>query len=179
MRAQSAALGIAAAAALSSTAPALPCAMTAPGELTISEFTCTISEGPSISPARDEQADTGSAGMTQSGSPLSAGPEAAFRLDPTVPDELAGTFTGRGIKITNLQATMTSNRYVAGRLPLAEEAAPVEDLIMFSPDYLSTRTLPRIPKRNPVGVGLVTLPKPVPKELEKSSDSQGFQQTRP
>jgi hypothetical protein len=74
---------------------------------------------------------------------------------------------------------MTSNRYVAGRLPLAEEASPVEDLIMFSPDYLSTRTLPRIPKRNPVGVGLVTLPKPVPEELEKSSDSQGFQQTRP
>src|SRR5262249_45166186 len=105
-----------AAAALSSTASALPCAMTAPGELTISEFTCTISEGPSISPARDEQADTGSAGMTQSGSPLSAGPEAAFLLEPTAPEELADTFTGRGIKITNLQATMTSNRYVAGAL---------------------------------------------------------------
>jgi hypothetical protein len=97
MRAQSAALGIAAAAALSSTAPALPCAMTAPGELTISEFTCTISEGPSISPARDEQADTGSAGMTQSGSPLSAGPQSTLLLELIPPDEVADIFADRGI----------------------------------------------------------------------------------
>jgi hypothetical protein len=91
----------------------------------------------------------------------------------------AETFDGSGIKITGLQATMTSNRYVAGRLPLAAGTIPVEDLITFSPDYLSTKILPRIPKRNPVGVGLVTLPKPTAKDRDTPPSGAGLQQTRP
>jgi hypothetical protein len=90
----------------------------------------------------------------------------------------AETFTGRGVKITNLQATMTSNKYVAGRLPIAAESAPVEDLINFSPDYASTKMLPPTPKRNPVGVGLVTVPKPPVKESDTSPPGQWFPQPK-
>ena len=73
---------------------------------------------------------------------------------------------------------MTSNKYVAGRLPIAAEATPVEDLITFSPDYLSVKILPRIPKRNPVGVGLVTVPKPPVKESDTTPPGQWFPQPR-
>jgi hypothetical protein len=90
----------------------------------------------------------------------------------------AETFTGRGVKITNLQATMTSNKYVAGRLPIAAESAPVEDLIIFSPDYASTKMLPSIPKRNSVGVGLVTVPKPPVKESDTTPPGQWFPQPK-
>jgi hypothetical protein len=90
----------------------------------------------------------------------------------------AETFVRGDIKITNLQATMTSNKYIAGRLPAAAGAAPVDDLITLSPDYLSTKTLPRIPKRNPVGVGLVTVPKPPVKESDTTPPGQWFPQPK-
>jgi hypothetical protein len=97
--------------------------------------------------------------------------EADILADPEI-------FAGRGIKITNLQATMTSNEYVAGRLPLAASRA-IEDLMMFSPDYLSVKTLTPLPKRRPVGVGLVTTPKPLVKESDKKPEPPGIQPTRP
>ena len=175
MRAQSAALGIAAAAAFSSAASALPCAETSLGKPATLETTCTVGDKTSSLLARDEP-----------GEPLADAPldrsqpaidQSALFLDVTeaADDE---NFARRDIKITNLQATMTSNKYIAGRLPIAAEAAPVDDLIMFSPDYLSTKLLPRIPKRNPVGVGLVTVPKPPVKESDTTSPGQWFPQPK-
>lgn len=102
---------------------------------------------------------------------LPRGPEADVLADPEV-------FTGSGIKITNLQATMTSNKYVAGRLPAAV-GRPIEEIIMLSPDYLTIKTLAPLPKRNPVGVGLVTVPKPPTKEPDKTPDVPGIQPKRP
>jgi hypothetical protein len=87
-------------------------------------------------------------------------------------------FARRDVKITNLQATMTSNKYIAGRLPTAAETTPVDDQLMLSPDYRSTKMLPRIPKRNPVGVGLVTVPKPPVKESDTTSSGQWFPQPK-
>jgi hypothetical protein len=172
MRAQSAALGIAAAAAFSSAATALPCAETSPGKITTSEITCTVTDKTS---AHDQQGEPG-ADAPQDGSQPPLGKPALF-LDVAEAGD-AETFTGRGIKITNLQATMTSNKYVAGRLPTAAQTTPVEDLIMFSPDYLSTRMLPRIPKPSPVGVGLVTVPKPPVKEPGTTPAGEWFPQSR-
>jgi hypothetical protein len=175
MRAQSAALGIAAAAALSSAASALPCAQTSPGKPATAEMTCTVSDETSSPLARDQQGEP-AADARQGGSEPPIG-ESALLLDiPKVAD--AETFDGGGIKITNLQATMTSNRYIAGRVPTAE-TTPVEDLISLSPDYLSTKMLPHIPKRKPVGVGLVTVPKPPVKESDTNPPYQWFPQRRP
>jgi hypothetical protein len=175
MRAQSAALGLAAAAAFSSAATALPCGETALGKTTTSEFTCTVSDKSSSPLAPDQQGEPG-ADAPQDGSQPPLGHSALF-LDAAEADNTE-TFTGRGIKITNLQATMTSNKYVAGRLPTAAQTNPVEDLIMFSPDYLSTKMLQHIPKRNPVGVGLVTVPKPPVKEPDPTPAGQWFPQPR-
>jgi hypothetical protein len=172
MRAQSAALGIAAAAAFSSAASALPCAETSFNKTTTSDITCAASDRTSSPLARHPQGEPGAdAPQDDSRSPVG---QSALFLDAAE----AETFAGRGIKITNLQATMTSNKYVAGRLPIAAERAPVEDLIMFSPDYVSTKMLPPIPKRNPVGVGLVTVPKPPVKESDTTPPGQWFPQPR-
>jgi hypothetical protein len=173
MRAQSAVLGIAAAAALSSAATALPCAETALDKATTSEFTCTVTDKTASHLAHDQQGDPG-AEAPQDGSPPAVDQSALF-LDLTdAADEEA--FARRDIKITNLQATMTSNNFVAGRLPLAAEATPVEDLITFSPDYLSIKILPHIRQRKPVGVGLVTVPKPPVKETDTTPAGQWFPQ---
>jgi hypothetical protein len=175
MRPQSAALGLAAATAFSSAATALPCGETALGKTTTSEFTCTMSDKTSSPLAYDQQGEPG-ADAPQDGSQPPLGESALFLGVAEARD--VETFTSRGIKITNLQATMTSNSYVAGRLPTAAQTNAVEDLIMFSPDYLSTKMLPRIPKRNPVGVGLVTVPKPPVKEPDSTPAGQWFPQPR-
>jgi len=179
MRAQSAAFGIAAAAALSSAASALPCTATAPSNSTTSGFTCTVTDKTSSSLGGDQQGDPG-AGASGDESQPPAG-QSVVLIDASEPAALAGpeTFAGHGIKITNLQATMTSNKYVAGRLPLAPQSSAIEDLMMFSPDYLSVKMLPRIQKRNPVGVGLVTVPKPTTTESDTTPDIGGPRQTRP
>jgi hypothetical protein len=177
MRAQSAALGIAAAAAFSSAATALPCAETVLGQTTTSEFTCAVTDKTASQLGRDQRGDPG-ADAPKDGSP-SAVDQSELFLAVT---EAAGdeNFVRRDIKITNLQATMTSNKYVAGRLPIAGEATPVEDLITFSPDYLSVKILPHIPMRKPVGVGLVTAPKkPAVKEPDTTPAGQWFPQPRP
>lgn len=175
MRAQSAALGIAAAAAFSSAATALPCTETALSKSTILKYTCTVTDNTASQPVHDQRGDPGGE-APQDGSPPAVD-QSAFFVDvaEAADDE---TFVRRDIKITNLQATMTSNKYVAGRLPMATQTSPVEDLIMFSPDYLSTTMLPRIPKRNPVGVGLVTVPKPPVKEPDPTAPGQWFPQPR-
>ena len=175
MRPQSAALGLAAATAFSSAATALPCGETALGKITTSEITCTMSDKSSSPLAYDQQGKP-RADAPQDGSQPPLGESALFLGVAEARD--VETFTSRGIKITNLQATMTSNSYVAGRLPTAAQTNPVEDLIMFSPDYLSTKMLPRIPKRNPVGVGLVTVPKPPVKEPDPTPAGQWFPQPR-
>ena len=175
MRAQSAALGIAASAAFSSAASALPCAETSLGQSTTSELSCTVTGKTSGLPAREQQGDS-EAGVPRDDSLPQVG-QSAMLLDVTEMSD-AETFARRDIKITNLQATMTSNKYIAGRLPIAAEAAPVDDLIMFSPDYLSTKLLPRIPKRSPTGVGLVTVPKPPVKEPGTTPAGEWFPQSR-
>jgi hypothetical protein len=175
MRAQYAALGIAAAAAFSTAAAALPCAEISLAKTTTSEITCTATDETSSPLARDQQRKPG-ADAPKDGSPPAVDQSALF-LDVTEAGD-AENFARRDIKITNLQATMTSNRYVAGRLPTAVEATPVEDLITLSPDYLSTKILPHIPKRKPVGVGLVTVPKPPVKEPDTTPAGQWFPQPR-
>lgn len=176
MRAQSAALGIAAAAAFSGAASALPCAETSLGRPLTSEMTCTVSDETSTPLARDQPGEP-VADARQDDPEPSTGQSALF-LDITDAAD-PETFAGSGIKITNLQATMTSNKYVAGRLPAAAETTPVEDLITLSPDYVSTKMLPRIRKGKPVGVGLVTVPKPPVKQPETNPPYQWFPQRRP
>ena len=173
MRAQSAALGMAAAAAVSSAAAALPCAPTLPSKTTSSEFSCTADVNTVSAPPGGREGDEGI--DAPQGDAQGAGQIAVF-VDTA---EVTGTetFDGAGIKITNLQATMTSNRYVAGRLPRAP-GRPVEDIILFSPDYLSIKLLPRVPKRSPVGVGLVTVPQPTVKDAETAPPAQGLQPAR-
>ena len=176
MRAQSAALGIAAAAAFSSAASALPCAETSLGKTTPSEITCTAGDKTSNPLALDKQGEA-AADAPQDGSPPAIAQSALF-LDVTAASD-DETFVRRDIKITNLQATMTSNKYVAGRLPVAaSEATPVEDLITLSPDYPSVKILPHIRARKPVGVGLVTVPKPPAKETDTTPADQWFPQPR-
>jgi hypothetical protein len=181
MRAQSAALGIAAAAAFSSAATALPCAETLLGKTEISEITCTVSDKTSSPLARDEQGEPLADAAQHHSQP--AVDQSPLSLDVTEAADGENTeaadgenFARRDIKITNLQATMTSNKYIAGRLPAAGETNPVDDLISLSPDYLSTKMLPRIPKRKPVGVGLVTVPKPPVKESDTNPPGQWFPQ---
>jgi hypothetical protein len=183
MRAQSAALGIAAAAAFSSAATALPCAETLLGKTEISEITCTVSDKTSSPLARDEQGEPLADAAQHHSQP--AVDQSPLSLDVTEAVDGENTeaadgenFARRDIKITNLQATMTSNKYIAGRLPAAGETTPVDDLISLSPDYLSTKMLPRIPKRKPVGVGLVTVPKPPVKESDTNPPGQWFPQPR-
>jgi hypothetical protein len=177
MRAQSAVLGIAAAAAISSTASALPCADTSLGKPPTSEMTCTATDGTSSPRARDQESEP--VIDARQDDPQPPTDQSALFLDIAEAAD-AEAFDGSGIKITNLQATMTSNKYVAGRLPTAAaEETPVEDLITFSPDYLSSKLLPRIPQRKPVGVGLVTVPKPPVKKLDTNPPYQWFPQRRP
>jgi hypothetical protein len=176
MRAQSAALGIAAAAAVSSAASALPCVETSPGQPPTSEMTCTV-RGETSRPLAQDQHGAPPADARQDDPQPPTGESAVF-LDITETAD-PETFAGSGIKITNLQATMTSNIYIAGRLPTSDEETPVEDLITLSPDYLSTKLLSPIPKREPVGVGLVTVPKPPVKEPDTNAPYQWFPQRRP
>jgi hypothetical protein len=183
MRAQSAALGIAAAAAFSSAATALPCAETLLGKTEISEITCTVSDKTSSPLARDEQGEPLADAAQHHSQP--AVDQSPLSLDVTEAVDGENTeaadgenFARRDIKITNLQATMTSNKYIAGRLPAAGETTPVDDLISLSPDYLSTKMLPPIPKRKPIGVGLVTVPKPPVKESDTNPPGQWFPQPR-
>ena len=174
MRAKSAALGIAAAASFSSAAAGLPCTEMALNS-TIIKCSCTVTDSAASQPVHGQSGDPG-AEAPQDGSPPAVD-QSAFPGDVTeAADDEA--FVRRDIKITNLQATMTSNKYVAGRLPIAAQTTPVEDLIMFSPDYLSTKTLPRMPERKPVGVGLVTVPKPPVKEPDPTAAGQWFPQPR-
>jgi len=171
MRAQTAAMGIVAAAALSSAASGLPCDATLPGKAIGSASTCTVRDRIETSAPHDEGAATSPGDMEPTG-------EAAILRDTAEVTD-AETFDVSGIKITNLQATMTSNKYVAGHLPLASKVPAVDDLITSSPDYLSIKLLPRVPKRSPVGVGLVTVPKPTAKDAETAAPAQGFSQKRP
>ncbi len=177
MPAQSAALGIAAAAAFSSAAIALPCAEISLGKPPTLEMSCTVSDETSSPRAHDEKSEP-SAGAPQDQS-RPEGDQSALFLDlPNAADD--ENFARRDIKITNLQATMTSNKYVAGRLPTAAaEETPVEDLITLSPDYFSTKMLPHIRQRKPVGLGLVTVPKPPVKEPDTNPPDQWFPQRRP
>jgi hypothetical protein len=163
---------MAAAAVVSSAAAALPCAPALPSKTT-SEFSCTADASTATSPLRHPEGDESAA--APQGDTQETG-QVAVLVDTAEATDIE-TFDGGGVKITNLQATMTSNRYVAGRLPPAP-GRPVEDIILFSPDYLSIKLLPRVPKRNPVGVGLVTVPQPTVKDAETAPPGKGLQPAR-
>ena len=86
--------------------------MTATNSAVLQGVSCTVTET-NVNPAEDQQ-------QTESRQESSSGQSELSPLAPEV-DVLAepDVFTGNGIKITNLQATMTSNKYVAGPLPAA------------------------------------------------------------
>ena len=129
MRAQSAALGIAAAAAFCSAATALPCAETSLGKTETSEITCTVSDKTSNPLARNEQGEPLADAAQHQSQPAVDQPSLSLDVTEAADGE---NFARRDIKITNLQATMTSNKYIAGRLPAADETTPVDDLISLS-----------------------------------------------
>ena len=176
MRENSAVLGIAAAAALSSAASALPCAKMSPATSVAASFSCTAYGGNSTSSvdARDPRSvppnPTGpmSAELELLGE--LAAPVAAEMFSANVTEGAADTFSADRIKITNLQATMTANKYVVGFPNLTPaRLTPTDDLTIYGPDYLSVKALPPLPKNRPspvVGVGLVTAPS---KDANKSA----------
>jgi hypothetical protein len=168
MRAKSAVHGLAAAAAFSSAACAFPCAGTSLTNYTTSGFTCAINDRTLSAVIHTAHGDAGPA--VSGGGPNPTTSQSPIALEDTDPADLeeAKIFTGGTVKITNLQATMTSNAYVAS--PPVARSSPIEDLIMYSPDYMSVKSLPRVPKRKPVGVGLVTVPAP---NVKKSDTAPG------
>jgi hypothetical protein len=168
MRAQSAALGMAAAAALSGPASASPCADLAPIHDTLAGSGCVESRQ-----RVDDDASSNQCG------PEPTGLGAALLSDDTGPANIieSDTLLYPQVKITNLQATMTGNSYVAGRIPPAP-ASPADELMMYAPDYLSVKLLPHL-QRKPVGIGLVTLPKPPVKKSDASPAAKPPLKTTP
>jgi hypothetical protein len=156
MRAQSAALGMAAAAALSGPASASPCADLAPIHDTLASSGCVESR---------QRVDDDASSNQRGPEPTDLG--AALPPDDMGPANLieSETLLYPQVKITNLQATMTGNSYVAGRIPPVP-ASSTDELMMYAPDYLSVKLLPRLPQQKPVGVGLATLPKPPVKKSD-------------
>lgn len=150
MWAPSAALSVAAAAALSGAAAGSPCGATTLIPDTISGSSCVLSEQGAEAAAPDDRRD-----------PITNDLDEMLLGDQTAPAVLVETdaLDYPQVRITNLQATMTSNRYVAGHIPPAPRAGQVDELMMYAPDYSSVRLLPRPQGQKPVGVGLVTLPK--------------------
>jgi len=90
----------------------------------------------------------------------------------------AAVFSGDGIKITKMQATMTANRYVASPFTPAAGLDAVDDVKLFAPDYSSVKAMSPLPirGRSVVGVGLVSLPSSHPKTSDMTTDS-GVSQT--
>jgi hypothetical protein len=153
MGAKSAVLGVAAATVLSGATVAGPCMQTASirdiaGELACAPNDKTVSDF--IFATRDEVAVVDlSAALAGNVADADDGTDAE-------------TFSGGGVKITRLQATMTANTYVAG---LVTSAPPpqqhvTDDVSLYTPDYLAVKAMSPIPKRPPpvVGVGLTTAP---------------------
>src|SRR5438270_13093511 len=114
MRAQSAALGMAAAAALSSAATALPCAETSLGKPATGEMTCTVSDETSSPPVRDQQGEP-AADARQDDSQPPTGQYALFLDVPELP--AAETLDRGGIKSPNLQGTLAPHQHIAAALP--------------------------------------------------------------
>src|SRR5689334_9163463 len=133
-RAHSAALGMAAAAALTGAASAAPlsCTGTDPPQATFSTLAC---------PA-DAQTRTAVA-TAEAGSQLPGSDPSSLRQTEEAATLGSDIFAELGVKITNLQATMTSNTPVAGQLPIAPRA---DELTMYAPDYLSVKLLPSRPR---------------------------------
>lgn len=187
MRAQPTVLGIAAAAAFSNAAYAAPCAKLLPVTYPAAGLSCTVSDKSLAGLVPDSDAVGTELAITRDPVRYTDGPD---RTGPATGDstiftevtaigagtrydeiEDAQTFSGDGIKVTPLQATMTANKYIAG----VEIFAPAtrlnaaDDLSVYGPDYLSVKALPKLPKRPPsvLGVGLVT----VPSQTQKKSDA--------
>lgn len=156
--------------ALSSAAPASPCKATAPVEDTISRSRCTAADADLVITGSTSQVD--SEAVASWDVPDSAIPDPTDLADR----ESLGYPAAR---ITNLQATMTCNRYVAGRILPIPPTSPTEDLTMYAPDYLSVKLLPRIPQRRPVGLGLVTLPNLPGKRMDATPGGEGLDNRSP
>jgi hypothetical protein len=80
-------------------------------------------------------------------------------------------FSDAGVKITRLEATMTSNKYVAdiGTFTPAAELHQTEDITVNGLDYRSVKDLPKLPKKkrpSVVGVGLMTAPSQTVKKTD-------------
>jgi hypothetical protein len=176
MRAGSGVLGVAAAAAFSSAAIAGPCIQTSPIRHSAAGLACALHD------------KTVSSFVYSTPSEVVAEPVGGFPIPPRhnpgpthtsdsvvdVSEALTGnapgadavidaeTFSGDGVKITRLQATMTANTYVAGVVTFAPPVQQhfTDDVTLYTPDYLAVKGMSPIPKRPPsvVGVGLSTAP---------------------
>jgi hypothetical protein len=185
MRARSGALGVAAAAAFSSAAIAGPCIQTSPikhiaaglaGALhdkTVSRFIyATPNEVAAKSVTGVPMALTDNPGPTHTSDSVVDVSEALTGNAPGADAVIdAETFSGDGVKITRLQATMTANTYVAGVVTFAPPVQQhfTDDVTLYTPDYLAVKGMSPIPKRPPsvVGVGLST----APSQNAKTSDT--------
>jgi hypothetical protein len=175
MRVRPVVLGIAAAAAFSSAALAVPCTCMPTAAHTAGGFSCTVNDK-----------NTSGLPYTDADSTVTDDPLLANQLDQasaattelalfgettatgTGTSETAQAFAGDGIKITNLQATMTDNKYVADLGRFAPRPDLTDDMTLYGPDYFSVKLLPKLPKRRPpvVGVGLGTAPSPNAKKID-------------
>jgi hypothetical protein len=96
--------------------------------------------------------------------------------------ENAEIFSNDGIKMTNLQATMTANKYVASPFAPAPPLHVTDDLSFYGPAYLSVKAMSPLPKKRPpsvVGVGLVTAPSQNAKKSDAAAGSGVAQPNSP
>jgi hypothetical protein len=152
---KSSALGVVAAAALSTAGLAAPCVGGAISGYSRPGILCAVNgETPGGSGALVLTADSETAA-----SEILNAEEAPIDDPASVIDE---PLSDAGIKITNLQATMTANKYVAdiGTFAPAALSSPTDDVAVYGLDYRAIKNLPRLPKRRPsaIGVGLTTPP---------------------
>jgi hypothetical protein len=186
-------LGVAAAAAVSSAAIATPCVQAPPTRHLPTGVACALNDKAAYG-AVDTPLHPAETSFSTIAPPAAAdipGPtdptfdvsqaftESSFGSDDPVGAE---TFSAEHIKITNLQATMTANTYVAGVetfAPAAQNGA-TEDLKMYGPDYLSTKWLPAQRHRaRRVGVGLVTTPSHAEKKSDAAAKEKNARQSVP
>src|SRR5262249_7122338 len=146
---KSAVLGVAAGAAFSAVAAAAPCTQSAPAKPNSPGIVCP-------------SGDTVSGNRASSPTGVSAAEHPGHFETPLPREDIidAEAFSGDGIKITNLQATMTANRYVAAPFAPAMPSPTTEDAELYGPGYWSAKSMSHIVKRRPsvLGIGLVTAP---------------------
>ena len=185
MRAGSGVLGVAAAAAFSSAAIAGPCIQTSPIRHVATGPACALHDKTVSSFIYSTPNAVAAESVTGVPMALTDNPGPSHTSDSVVDvsEALTGnasgadavtdaeTFSGSGVKITRLQATMTANTYVAGVVTFAPPVQQhfTDDVTLYTPDYLAVKGMSPTPKRPPsvVGVGLST----APSQNAKTSDT--------